>query len=137
MLIFSKTKCAGCSIRVYLSFSIWVATWNFFEGLPWTLPFYIAMFHFKYSYCNQLNMLCSILPLLCQHFALCFCLPNVPILNFASKIDASLYLYRYHNCGTTATFHYHINSYFVIIGLFDHKATCKYKYKECNNIVWV
>ena len=25
---------------------------NIWEGLPCPLPFYIAAFHFKYSYCN-------------------------------------------------------------------------------------
>ena len=54
--------------------SEWQHETNIWEGLPCPLPFYIAVFHFKHSYCNQLSIFCLNLLLLCQHFALCFCL---------------------------------------------------------------
>ena len=33
-------------------------------------PFYIAIFYFEHSYCNELGTFCLNLLLLCQHFAL-------------------------------------------------------------------
>ena len=64
----------------YINFSIRVATQNnYLGGLPYLLSFYTAVFNFKYSYYDSLSILCSNLFLLCQHFALCFCLPIIPI----------------------------------------------------------
>ena len=50
---FNKTKCAECSIRVYRSFwSECQHETNIWERLPCPLPFCIAVFYFKQSYCN-------------------------------------------------------------------------------------
>ena len=32
--------------------SEWQHETNIWEGLPYSLPFYIAVFYFKHSYCN-------------------------------------------------------------------------------------
>ena len=85
-------KCAECSNRIYRSPQLERQhETNIWEGLPFPLQFYIAVFHFKRSYCNynlvyfQL-LFCSNLLLLCQHFACCLFLPvtryptrNLPI----------------------------------------------------------
>ena len=44
------------------------------EGLPCSL-FCIAVFYFKHDYFSWLSAIFPNLLLLCQHFALCFCLP--------------------------------------------------------------
>ena len=51
MLVNTKTKCADCSIREYRSFQPeWQNQTDIGEGLPYPLPFDIAVFHFKQSY---------------------------------------------------------------------------------------
>ena len=65
--------------------SEWQHETNIWEGLPCALPFYIAVFHFKHSYCNQLSVFCLNLLLLCQHFAFYSLLfPSHYFNNFAS-----------------------------------------------------
>ena len=50
---FLMIKCAECSIRVYRSPQLERQhETNIWEGLPCPLQFYIAVFHFKRSYCN-------------------------------------------------------------------------------------
>ena len=84
MPIVNKTKCAGFSIRVYRSFQSELQhETNIWEelSLPCPLPFYIAVFHFKHSYCSYLSIFCSKI---------------APVMN-CGKIDTSLMdlLYSY------------------------------------------
>ena len=88
MPILNKTKCADSFVRVYQSFSVSVATWNkYLGGLPCPLPVCIAVFHFKYSYlyifCLNFLLLCLVL---CQRFALRFCLPIILIIFPAKSV---------------------------------------------------
>ena len=82
MPIFNKTKCADCSTIVYIDpfQSKRLHETYIWEGLPSLLSFSIAVFHFKQSYFNKLSIICLDLLLLCQHFALCFCLPIISII---------------------------------------------------------
>ena len=70
-------------VRISL-FSVWVATLmkqtfgRSYPALYQSILVYIV--HFKHDYCNSLSMFCSNLLLLCQYFALCLCLPIIPII---------------------------------------------------------
>ena len=81
MPIFTKNKNVPIVLLEYINLfqSKWQHETNIWEELICPLPYYIAMFHFKHNYCNQLSTFCLNLCLLCQHFALCFCLPIIPI----------------------------------------------------------
>ena len=68
--------------------SEWQHETNIWEGLPCHLPFSIAVFHFKHSYCNLLSIFCSNLSYNAN--ILLFVLSSYYSNYYAGKIDASL-----------------------------------------------
>ena len=66
-----------------LFWSKWQQETNIWEGLPFPIPFYIAVFHFKYIAIAVLIIFCSDL--------LCFCLPIIPIILLAKLMHPYTY----------------------------------------------